>query len=300
VDGEIHKWRDRKRDYQTDVLADQADEFIRSSLRRRQPFFATVATLAPHAERRGVDATVNPRPAPRDQGAFAREPLPKPPSFNEANVSDKPQHVQEQPRVDSVSRARWRGDHRDRLASLLAVDDLVQRLVTTLRKKGALRDTLVVFTSDNGFMLGEHRLRAKDELYAESAGVPLFSRGPGLPSRTRVHAPVGNHDIAATIYALTGADPSVPQDGISLLDVAADPSDFDDRDLVVQTKGAVGIRNRDYLYAEHASGERELYDSNADPFELRSRHDDDSYDQIRSQLAQRLQQLEDCQGNQCH
>jgi len=304
VNGRLRNWGHGRRpdEYQTDVLARQARSFVGSSLRRNDPFFLTVSTLAPHAERlrgAGVRPRVNPRPAPRHRHAYDHVPFPTTESFNELDVSDKPAWVQETPRLSATLRKQVRARYRDRLTSLGAVDDLVARIVDTLRDERALRDTLVIFTSDNGFLLGEHRLRGKDVAYKEASQVPLLARGPGLPKRARVRAPVGNIDVAATIYDATGVEPAVEQDGVSLFDVADDPSEYRDRELLIETTQSIGVRTSDFLYVEHDGGDTELYDSNADPLELNSVHDDPAYAAIRSELAQRLDQLRDCEGDEC-
>jgi N-acetylglucosamine-6-sulfatase len=302
VKGKLREWGEHRepRQYQTDVLSRQANAFLRNSLEGEEPFFLTVTPLAPHPERRRHPVPeVNPRPAPRHRNAFDHLPFPRTKSFNERDVSDKPAWLRETPRLSATLRKRVRARYHDRLASLAAVDELVAGLVDTLRGERALRDTLVIFTSDNGFLLGEHRLRGKDVAYREAAAVPLLARGAGLPKGRRVGAPVGSIDVAATILDATGVEPPVEQDGISLLDVAARPGDYADRDLLVETKASVGVRTPDFLYVEHDAGGVELYDTDADPLELDSVHDAPAYADTRAQLAQRLDQLRDCEGSEC-
>ena len=302
--GAVRRWGHRPAHYQTDVLARQASRLVSTSVNKGVPFFLTVATLAPHVEQDLPRARRNPRPAYRHRRALLDDPLRRTPAFNEADVSDKPSHVRAFEPLDRTERERVRRMQNDRRASLLAVDDLVVRVMGALRDARAVRDTLVVFTSDNGFLLGEHRLRSrKDELYDEAAKVPLLARGPGLPQGERVDALVGNIDLAATIYDASGAAPLVAQDGVSLFDVAADPSAYDDRELLIETKrGSVtGLRTAEFLYGEHGvpAAEFELYDLEADPFQLRSVHDDPAYAARRAQLAARLAALRDCAGSSC-
>ena len=301
VNGVLRTWgtQREKRHYQTDVLARQANSFVRSSLEQETPFFLTVATLAPHGEHRPRASVASPRPAPRHRHDFERQPLPKPESFNEADVSDKPAWVQDNPRIDAELRRALRARNRDRLASLSAVDELVAGLIDELREGRALQDTLVIFTSDNGFLMGQHRLRGKNVAYRESASVPLLARGAGLPKGAKVSAPVGNIDVAATIYDATGVPPAIEPDGISLLDVAADPEAHADRDLLIETTRSEGVRTPGFLYVEHESGDVELYDTGVDPFELDSVHGDPAYASIRAELAQRLDELRDCEGSEC-
>src|SRR5581483_4561738 len=105
-------------------------------------------------------------------GAFADEPLPASPAFDEADVADKPPYVRRLPRITPAVRARIEQIYRAELASLLAVDDLVGRIVGALADTGELDRTVIVFTSDNGFFHGEHRLREGKFLpYEESVAV---------------------------------------------------------------------------------------------------------------------------------
>lgn len=304
IDDRIVKHGFDTSDYMTDVLSRQSARFIEASANKGQPFFVSVMPLAPHGETRFADSVKrNPRPAKRHRDAFVDDPLPRPPSFNERDVSDKPEGIRNRPRLDRAERQRVRRWNNDRRASLLAVDDLVARLVETLAESGELDNTLFVFTSDNGFLLGEHRLAiTKARAYEESARVPLLVRGPGIPVGATVRVPVANIDLAPTIYDSTGVAPLLEQDGLSLLDIANDQWSYEDRELVIQTIDDVGLRTSDYLYVEHGTPatEFELYDLDTDRYQLESVHDDPSYAGERFQLAARLAALRDCEGEQCH
>ena len=298
VGDRLKRWGFKERDYQTDVYARQANRFLRRTGRRDDPFFLTVATSAPHGEQRLHSSGHNPRGARRHRGAFESARFPTGPSFNEADVSDKPSFIAGLPRISRRDRVALKRRYRDRLTSLLAVDELVGGLIARLRRDGRLSDTLVIFTSDNGYLLGEHRAIGKDVVYDASARVPLLMRAPGLP-RGGVRSPVGNIDLAATIHDFTGVAPLLAQDGLSLLDIAAAPASFADRDLLIETRRGEAVRTPRWLYGEYAGGERELYDLDADPRQLESLHDDPAHGATRLQLAARLAQLRDCQGAQC-
>src|SRR6185503_5969090 len=198
-------------DYLTDVLADRAAAAIRSAAASQRPFAVWVAPIAPHDE-----GLAPPWPAPRHQGACATEPLPMPPSFNEADVTDKPPHIQALALFDEGAISRITTRYRAQLASLLAVDDLVARVVAVLEETGTLANTIVIFTSDNGFLMGEHRLEGKLPHYQPSIGVPLLVRGPGIRAGVTQHALVSNVDLAATVADVAGAEPDAPIDGRSL------------------------------------------------------------------------------------
>ena len=143
-----------------------------------------------------------------------------------------------------------------------------------LRRGDVIDDTLLVFTSDNGYLLGQHRLHAKNAFYDGAARVPLLLRAPGIDPATVIGSPVVNTDLAATIYDFTGVDPALPQDGVSLFDVVADPGQFADRAFPMQTTRGTAIRTPEWLYAEYeaeAGPEFELYGLAADPHQLTSR-----------------------------
>jgi len=294
--GRFVRYGRKPADYQTDVYARKATRFISKS--GSKPFFLTFAPIAPHGDPTRTRSP-NPEPAPRDRGAFADEPLPSPPSFNELDVSDKPQFVRKQDRLTAAEQRDLERRHQDRLASLLAVDDAVKRIVAELRDAGELRDTLIIFTSDNGYLLGEHRLVAKGNLYEESVGVPLIMRGPGIPRGVTRPQIAGNIDLAPTILDFTGVQPLRVMDGRSLLPLARRRGVAADRDILLENQHSTALRTQRYMYAEHPGGELELYDLRSDPFQLRSRHDDPALAGVRATLAQRLAELEDCAGPSC-
>jgi arylsulfatase A-like enzyme len=298
--GDLRRFGDRRRDYQTDVYARKAEGFIRDSAGRASPFFLTVAPSAPHVED-DRNADPNPRPAPRHLGSFSDRPLPRPDSFNEPDVSDKPSFVRETPLLDAGAKRRLTERYRARLGSLRAVDEMVARIVDTLRDTGELASTYVIFTSDNGYMLGEHRLIKKVWLYEESAGVPMILRGPGVPvGRTRDQV-TGNIDLAPTILDVTGAAPLRVMDGRSLIPFAESRSFEPDRDILLENGASAAVRTPEHMYAEHygtgAGTELELYDMVDDADQLRSFHGQDPV--LQSTLETRLRTLEDCQGQGC-
>jgi N-acetylglucosamine-6-sulfatase len=296
------------RRYQTDVYAGKAARFIERRAPAERPFFLWVAFLAPHRggpqEPGDPVGQPTPVPAPRHRDHFAAEPLPRPPGFNEQNVSDKPIGIRTRPLLTPTRIRKIRENYQQRLESLLAVDQAVERIVAALRRAGELDDTLIVFTSDNGFFHGEHRVPGgKVLLYEPSIRVPLIMRGPNIPAGRRVSQRVANIDLAPTIVDAAGATPARVMDGRSLLPVIADPSVPLGRDLLVVRGPGTGtfaaIRAPNYLYAEYGNGEQELYDLTRDPFELRSRHADPAYAAVKADLALRLADLRACSGTSC-
>src|SRR5690242_2612679 len=138
--------------YQTDVLRDKANEIIRRRA-PEGPFFLWVAFLANHSggPREPGDPVgfATPDPAPRHANRFAGTPLPEPPNFNEADVSDKPALIRRMPPITPRERANIQENWQQRRETLLAVDEAVTSIVETLRQTGELDNTLVIFTSDN-------------------------------------------------------------------------------------------------------------------------------------------------------
>jgi N-acetylglucosamine-6-sulfatase len=306
--GALVTYGNRPEDYQTDVLARKAEEVVRARAATGQPFFLTVAPVPPHLENDDAAGRGDPpRPAPRHLGRYAAEPLPRGPSFSETDVGDKPAHIRALRPLSKAQVARLTGLHRARLASMLAVDDLVERLVTALRQAGHLDRTVILFTSDNGFFMGEHRLPdGKFYPYEESVRVPLLVRGGGFPAGFTAEQPVSNIDLAPTIAALTRATPRRPVDGLPLLPLALDPEEGRDRALLIEGFGRsrpqvsyAAVRTDRWLYVEYATGDRELYDLHADPLQLRSRHDAPSLAGVRADLAARLAELRGCAGESC-
>jgi len=293
-------------DYQTDVLAAEAERVLRSRAGESQPFFVSVAPIAPHLERI-AGKQVAPRAAPRYKGRFAKESLPARPSFSEPDVGDKPAHIRRLPGLSPAKADRETAIYRARLASLLAVDDLVERLVDALADTGQLERTVIIFTSDNGFLLGEHRiLDQKYYPYEESIRVPLIIRGGGFPAGATAAQMVSNVDLAPTIVALTGAQPRRVLDGRPLLPLALDPQQGKNRTLLIEGVNAgtgkpsfQAVRDPGWLYVEYATGDRELYDLGKDPFELRSRHAAPALASVRNDLARRLVRLRSCSGSAC-
>lgn len=287
-------------DYQTDVETQIALDFIDRQATASEPFFLAINPLAPHNEHIGKDLP-NPRPAPRDRGAFSREPLPKGTAFNEKDVSDKPEFIQRKDRFDGDDERFILRRYRDRLASLLAVDDMVKAVYDELAATGQLENTVIFFTSDNGFMQGEHRLRAgKVALYDEDVRVPMIVRGPGFPAAEERLQPVGNIDIAPTMAELAGATPLIEPDGTSMLPFARDAALDTNRTIVLENgdDGSAGIRTKRYTYIKHEKG-MELYDNLTDPFQLESIHASKKQATLVDELKAQLKVFRKCRAEQC-
>ncbi len=301
--------------YQTDVYSQKAADFIRRRAPSRKPFYLSVAPRDPHAESGSCNcAGDNPRAAPRYEGALAGLTAPRNPAFNEADVSDKPSNVKNLPllsqsQIDAVD-ARYRA----RAEALLGVDDLVQNVVNTLKQEGELRNTVLMFTTDNGFFHGEHRVpQGKVRLYEPSIRLPLLIRGPGVPKGVHRRQPVGNVDLAPTILDFAHAKAGRKEDGISLMPLMRDKRDWPGRALDLETYftpdttedpedpplNYQGVRTDRYLYANYGTGEQELYDLRNDPFELQNAVANPAYAAVKASLQRLLGSLANCAGRTC-
>lgn len=297
-------------DYLTDVLAEKAVAFIQTSATdRRRPIFLYFAPYAPHAE--GAP-NGPPTPAPRHKGALAHMTAPRPPSFNEADVNDKPSHFQRLPVLNAKQIGELDHEYRTRVESLLAVDEAVERIIKALADRGELENSYIFFMSDNGYLLGQHRRpRGKGVAYEESIRVPLVVRGPGIPAGQSVDYFALNIDFAPTVTELAGESIPLSVDGrslVPLLRVAKPPLANWRQDFLVEfyTQPAApptnhayyGLRTLDTLYVEYASGERELYDLKADPYQLSSLHKVAEAERIKT-LSNRLSKLKSCAAKTC-
>jgi len=312
--------------YQTDVLRNKALDVIRRGSHSASPFFLSVAFLAPHHEEAAIRARtgVTVRAAPRHRGRFASLTLPPGRGFNELDRSDKPRFMRRFPVLDSTAIGRITAEYRARSESLLAVDEAVAAIVRELKAQGVLDNTYLLFTSDNGYLLGQHAVPSGKMLaYDPSSRVPLLIRGPGVKRRAASLEPVANVDLAPTILELASAKRvgGAPIDGRSLMRFARNPALRTDRPLLLETgglratslepeddKGTVpvrtirtyrAVRTERWLYVVYRSGERELYDLLNDPFQLRSRHNDPRYAATRRALRAELDRLATCRGRIC-
>lgn len=313
--------------YQTDVLASKAAGIVKRHAGGQQPLFLSVNFLAPHHEARSIQrrSGLLVRPAPRHRRAFASAPLARAASFNEADMSDKPRFLRQRTHPLSAREvAAIRRDARARRAALLAADDGVARIVAALRRSGELDETYFIFTSDNGYMQGEHRVRSGKMLpYDPSTRVPLLVRGPGIPAGRVSGELVANIDLAPTVLELAGATAGKTVDGRSLLPFARNPSLRTKRAILHETGGSkyAGAREQDegtntrrplkrvmtyrairtsrWLYIRWLNGSRELYDLRKDPDQMRSLHAGRAHRRVRHVLARRLRALASCAGESC-
>ena len=315
-----HKKKPRQRKYFTNVMVRMAmEQIVRTD--RSRPFYVALDHRAPHEDEL---KPVGPQPAPSHASDFRGKAPRFPKNYNEHNVSDKAPWLRNSDLLNGRNKHKISVRNIRRLRSLRSVDDGVGRMIRLLRNIGELGSTYIFFLSDNGFMLGEHRIsKGKFRPYEESSHVPLMVRGPGIPSGRVSRELVTNVDIAPTIVQIAGADPNRTLDGRSLLPFAQRPRLRSRRPVLLEGyppgkaalkkkgKGATRlpeptppnwqaiVRGRWKLVHYHRQG-FELYDLKRDPFELSSLDANGRYRRVLKKLNRNLKRLFNCRGSACN
>lgn len=209
--GEFVKYGKTPEDYSTDVIKRKALNFINLSVEDQSPFFMLVSVYAPHGPSKVAE---------RHAGLLLDLTYPQKESIGE-DITDKPQIIQSLSVLatgDDLDAGDSQFVYAKRARSLLAVDELVAEIIHALEQSGELDNTYIIFTSDNGFHIGEHNLPTGKGLpYEEDIHVPFVIRGPGIQPNLQITQMAANIDIAATVAEIAGATPSNIVDGRSLL-----------------------------------------------------------------------------------
>ncbi|GHJ57612.1 hypothetical protein NOK12_01310 [Nocardioides sp. OK12] len=296
------------RRYVADIVRGESVRLIKQYAPEPEPFFLWASHVGPHtAFVKGWRSAV---PARRHADMFRNLQVSNrtKKSFNEDDVSDKPGVVRRRKRfpLDHLTR-----HVRDRARSLQAIDEANARMVRALRSTGELDNTLIVFVSDNGYLLGEHRIFGKNFPYEEALQVPFLVRGPGIEPGSRSRATATLVDLAPTFLDLAGVLDDVRAaghtDGISLRPVWRSGAPVNDTSLIQAGTGDRrqlaafgwawrGVRTGRYTYTRWWDGFEELYDRRRDPGQLRNVAGQASYRGVRTELRRRYQRLADCAG----
>jgi len=309
----------RTQDYSPDVTGRITEELVRGERHSRKPFFLWWAPASPHRE--DVNGAIrfkpgpDPRPAPRYARAVSKLKIPRPPSFNEADVSAKPRLLRDLPKMTDAQIAKLQLNYQGRIGALMAVDDHVKKLLSVLRQTGQLSNTLIVFVSDNGWVQGQHRIQGdKFVPYQESIRVPFILRGPGVRAGATVRRTVSNIDFAPTLLAAARAKPGRTQDGVSLLPAAAGRAQPPARAIELEATGPLfaaeglpmaydkpykGVLAGHWKFIRWSYGDEELYDLRRDPYEMRNLAANPAYAAVKSRLAAKLRKLQRCKGRGC-
>jgi N-acetylglucosamine-6-sulfatase len=290
------------------VLGDKATKFVGEAHTSGQPFFLWYGTHAPHSPE---------LVASQDKDRVGTWPAYNPPSFNEHDVSDKPQWIRHQSLLTSSRQRALEQKRQERLSSMLAVSRNLSRLKDKLSETGELSNTYLILTSDNGYHLGQHRLGAgKMTAYEEDIRVPLAVSGPDVASGGVEHM-VLNTDLAPTIANLAGVEPSLTPDGRSFAPLLPEgrsdiaPEQFRRRFMEENWQSPVpspngpkpfpaptnfAVRGLTFIYNRYVTGETEYYNLSLDPHELASKPVSGTYKENLDRLWTRLR---NCRGTEC-
>ena len=289
-------------DYLVDVLSGKAGSFIDSSASAHKPFMLEVATFAPHAPY---------TPAPRYAHAAKTVAYPKTPAYDQLPASPPSWLAQRSPLTTKQQKSILK-DYRKRVEADLAVDDLIGHLESVLKAKGVAGNTYIVFSSDNGYHMGEYRLLpGKQTAFDTDIHVPLVVSGPGVPAGRTATQLASNIDLAPTLETLAGVPASSTVDGHSLAGVwhGQNPADWRQAILIEHhgpddTPGDPDAQNQQHadppsyeavrtasgLYVKYSNGNQEYYDTATDPYEL----DNLAAKGIPATLPRALSAMENC------
>lgn len=181
-----------------------------------------------------------------------------------------------------------------------ALDDYVDRLLSTLDRLGLADDTLVVYTSDHGEPLGDHEIWWKCCMYEQSVGVPLIVRGPGVEEGALVEHPTSLLDLVPTVADGVGIEPDQNWRGRSLLPVVAGDHEADpDRTVFSEyhahgtSRGMFMLRRERYKYVYYPENPDQLFDLDADPEETNNLAADSEYEDLRAEFESELRTIID-------
>ncbi|HEY2877323.1 sulfatase-like hydrolase/transferase [Nocardioides sp.] len=290
---------------------------IKAWSRGWRPFFLVDSTIAPHKQRKGGGRFRAPgvQNAARQGG---RPALRVSPSVGETDLTDKPAWLQEYAARPTTPKIYPRTFERKRVQALQSVNKTVKRVVETLREQHELKSTVLIFTSDNGFMLREHDLTDKNKAYEESVHVPLVIRGPGFSGGRRADQTVSLADLTATFRRLAGVRRSHGADGVPLQEVLAQPASFARRPIEIEGSAAqypdMGSLGTDsigrfysgvvwgpYSLVHYQTGDWEFYDRTVDPWQMDNSYSSDPGPGSAQELLQTWYAAHlDCRGAACN
>jgi len=305
IDGTVRFFGGGPHDYLTSVLTRRGVRFIERTAHSNRPFFLELATFSPHYLY---------TPAPRDDSRFPHLEPPQPPSFDRL-PTHAPAWLADHPPLSQAQLLKIDRAVRRRVEAVQSVDRMLATVQATLRRLHVLRNTYIVFTSDNGLHPGEYRMMpGKLTAFDTDIHVPLIVAGPGVAAGSSTDAMAENVDLADTFAQIGGT--SMSTDGYSLLPLLHGTSRAGWRDAVLvehhhpmssvhdpdrqspvsgNPPSYEAIRTRDFLYVEYADGEREFYDLRIDPYELDNLAGSLSPGQLEALHAE-LARLEACHG----
>jgi arylsulfatase A-like enzyme len=209
--------------HSVDILASKAYGFIDEAVQNDAPFFLTIAPVAPHSNVKienvegpieGMAAEFSP-PIPADRHAhlFKDAKVPRTKNFNPKEPSGA-SWIRRLPRQTNENVDYNDHFYRSRLRALQGVDEIVDGVVSQLERHGVLDNTFIIYSTDNGYHIGQHRLQPGKECgYEEDINIPLIIRGPGVPRNITTEIVTTHTDLAPTILGLTGSSLRADFDG---------------------------------------------------------------------------------------
>jgi arylsulfatase A-like enzyme len=309
--------------YNSKVLADEGIKVLDKFTRSSKPWYLQINSLAPHhggpVERDDPYLVTPARPnwvKGKFNSVITRGPGVPASGQPEPDVSDKARITRLRPKLGDRERRAIRAEARQRAETLYVLDLQLARVFAKLEASGQLSKTIVAFTSDNGYMEGEHRWQSGKVVgFEPSYRVPLLIAGPGIPAGASQVSPVTTVDLSATVLDWAGAE-LAGADGRSFLpDIGAQegwtravgyesfmPNVRNDHNLPGFASGArsaIGIRTAGYFYVKFSNGDVELFDLAKDPNELRSVAKDPAYAAARSSLDKAWNAFRECAGASC-
>ncbi|WP_134739761.1 sulfatase [Nocardioides sp. 503] len=261
--------------HNSDVLNGFTTDVIGSRTKSRKPWFMWTNFVAPHhggaheSDDPSLSLLKTTMPAARDRNTFRNLNLPRDPEMWVGGGSPwAPKSA------SKAFKAAVREANQQRIESLQSVDDAVGAAIRKLRRTGELKNTYVIFTSDNGFLVGHHNRDGKLVPFDRSLRVPMVIRGPGIPQGRTVATPTTNPDIAVTIAGIAGARPGRRVDGVDMLDYWRSTTTYD-RPVPIEAYPVQGGRKRIYsgvrygrwTYVRLPGGKEVLFDRRQDPGE---------------------------------
>jgi N-acetylglucosamine-6-sulfatase len=265
--GYVQHYADQASDYETDVVFEHAQAFAEDAMDAGEPFFSYIAPEAPHNQA-----------VPEAQYAHSFDSLElwRPPSYSERNMSDKPRWMGSYDRIDAARRESLDDLRRRQLATLQSVDEDIAQLLHSVDQHGQLGNTIIIYTSDNGYFWGEHRVVGKNLPYEEATQIPFILRYDAEIAPRTDTANLALIDVAPTLAGWAGTTMQ-GSDGMDVRGYLEGTQPFGRAVHLIESHGAKRapawcmLRGPDWSFTHYSGGVEEYYDLDLDPFQLRNR-----------------------------
>ncbi len=298
VDEGILKYGSEEADYSTEVIAEDAMDFLNETESNdTQPFFLYFTPYAPHEpatpseKYKDMAANIDPTTAP---------------SYNEEDVSDKSTWVQSLPKLSAAEEEQLKNYGSLTAGALKDLDDGIGKIIDTLKANNELDNTVILYMSDNGLQWGEHRIAlSKNAPYEESVHVPLIIYDGRIKAAGSIDEFALNIDLAPTLLDWAGLTIPDTVDGKSLKPLLEGHTDEWRTSFLTEAWGSregatfTGVHEGTWSYIDYGDGQTELYDLEVDPYELNNLAKDNKYADVLKELEAELARLKECKGSAC-